>query len=117
MKKAQRPDQRRFLMAVLFAAFVFNTNQALGLCLIGEANPAQGEEPFRFTMALAESFSYAKSALEKGSKSTTDLSDMIYQLKSAEGEYKCAADLMADFSKSKDEKIQLSGDCPIVRRK
>ena len=105
-------------VAVLFTAILFSANQAMAICL-AQGNLVQGPETFRYAMALAESFSNAKSALSKvtptdapksGTEPFGDLGEMIYQIKSAAEDYKCAAESVAPYIRSNDEAIALSAE-------
>ena len=109
MRKTQKMELR-ILIGTFCWALVLNTNHALAICFPPKATP---EDPFQFMMALTESLSYAKSALAKGSRDTTDLTEMIYQVKSAEEDYKCAADFMGAYTKSKDQLI--AGSAEVAR--
>jgi len=101
-----------YTIAVLALA---GTDLVAAPCLTPEVKP---EDPFQFTMALVESFSYAKSALSiKKSAVTLEqhrrenleaLFEMIYGTKSAERDYICAAELLEGYLKSRSEMIATS---------
>jgi hypothetical protein len=65
-------------------------------------------------MALIDSFAYAKSALDKAQhlEEIDDLSftEMIYQLKSSQEDFKCAARIVAAYADNKDKTIAASAD-------
>ncbi|OFV97068.1 MAG: hypothetical protein A3H94_00875 [Acidobacteria bacterium RIFCSPLOWO2_02_FULL_60_20] len=106
--------QRPLTLGALLSGFAMIAEPGWSLCLSSTIS-ARDAEPFRYTMALVESFSYAKSALSQVAPGDTpngapDLTEMIYQLKSAAEDYKCAAESVAGQPKSKDEKIALSAE-------
>ena len=116
MKNFQRCGLR-VIPLVWCAVFLLGTRHAAAICPPAESSRAAGGEPFRYALALAESFSYAKSGLTKAAPaessrsdpgSPEELSRWMQQLRSAAEEYTCASELIAPYTASGDEEIQLS---------
>jgi hypothetical protein len=102
-------------MLVAGLVLLLGARQAAAVC--PPARRVTGGEPFRYALALAESFSRARTAHAKALPAegisrtpvqSNQLPRLMEQLKSAAEDYRCAAEVVTPFAQSRDEKIALS---------
>ena len=121
MKNSLRRSTRVFPL-VWCAVALLGMKQAAAVCPPGESRRVAGGEPFRYAMALAGSLAQAKSAISKAPPESPgrtpgpdrELSQLVNRLKSAAEDYKCAAELVAPYTKSSDEGVALSAQAAAV---
>jgi hypothetical protein len=113
----KNPLARTRKVSTVVAGVIFLLGARQGAAVCPPATRATGAEPFRYALALAESFSRAKSAhakalpAESAARSLVppgQLPRLIQQMKSAGDDYQCAAEAVAPYAQTRDEKIALS---------
>ena len=121
MKKSSGGSLRVYPL-VWCAVALLGMKQAAAVCPPGESRRTAGSEPFRYALALAESFAHAKSAVAKAPVESPgrdpganrELSQLVNQLRSASEDYQCAVELVAPYAKSRDQGVALSAQAAAV---
>ena len=73
------------------------------------ARKVRSENVYAFSLALIDSFSYAKDALDRGNSQETPF-DLIQSAKFVQRDHACAARSVEPYTASKNEKIQLAAE-------
>jgi hypothetical protein len=75
---------------------------------------ASNDDPFAYLVTVVNSLGWAKDGLAKERRKFVSPADLLFNLKSAQDDYSCAAKILAPFAASKDDTVKRTAELIIA---